>query len=253
MMKFLFVFIGLIISNHIYSQSIFSELSINKKYDILENIKVSKVTMTSIFYSDDKTEKKKEIIYLNDNFYEVKGEYFNSTDEMTGSFTSSLRNDSLILERNSVSKIPYLGLESVKIKYFYDHNNYLIRKEKYNNKKQLIEIVHLVNDDFGNPIKLVLNNGEYGLARYNYLENKFISGVYSNDGKLLSENNSKINFKLKDSNYQYDEYGNTIFNGKYFFIYKYDKFNNWIKQTRYLLLNNSKVKNAEFIRKIYYK
>ena len=232
-----------------------SELSINKKYDVLETFKVLKVTTTSIYYSEDKTEKKKEIIYLNDNFYEVKGEYFNSTDEMIGSFTNDLINDSLILERIRISKIPYLGLESVKIKYFYDHNNYLTRKEKYDNKKQLIEVVHLDNDDYGNPIKLVLNNGEYGyeLARYNYSENKLISSVYNSAGKLLSENSSKINFKLKDSNYQYDEYGNSIFDGKYFFVYKYDKLNNWVKKTRYLLLNNSKVKNAEFIRKIYYK
>lgn len=142
-----------------------------------------------------------------------------------------------------------------KTSYIYDSNNYLIKIEKRDGKNQLFEVINFENNEKGDPILLIINDGEFGYekAAYDYSNNTYSTAVYnSNDELISSESFLKLNFDLPIKGETVNEFGDVTESKNYDYEYKYDKFGNWIKEVRYKDSGKNKVKNAEFTRKITY-
>jgi len=229
---------------------------LNDKYEIKYEKPIKKIESTTTFYNTNNTEKRKEIIFLNEKFRVLREERYNSDDELIFKMENEYKSDSLKIKNTTIRKIPLFGNEIITSFFEYDSNNYLTKIEKRNAKNQIIEIVYIENDNKGNPVTLKLNNGEYGYEKavYDYSSNSYSTFSYNSSNELISSDKSvRHNFDIPTEDHKFNEYGNLIESKMFKFEYKYDKLGNWIKETRYKLYGKNKVKNAEFTRKITYK
>lgn len=254
-MKNILIFIILLNITPYKAQNIYSALHINDAYEISQKKPIKKIESKTIFYNTNSTEKRKEITYLNHKFRVTKEERYNEDDELIFKTEVDYKADTLEIKNITTRKIPLLGYEITTTYNIYDHHDFLTRTEKYNTKNQLIEIVSLENDDRGKPTLLVINNGEYGYekATYDYKNNTYSSYVYNSKNELVSSSlYNTLDYQRPTNDNTFNEYGDMISSQMFYFEYKYDKFGNWIKQTRYKKVGDKKILNAEFSRKIVY-
>ena len=237
------------------SQSILSALNYNKKYDVKQSKSIYKIVNTLLFYDGYGVQESSEVTYLNSNFRVLKEERFNSEGELKYSTEIKYKNDSIKIGRNTTTKIPLLGNQIEYITYDLDSDNFLVTIIKKKKRSQILETVNLKNDEFGNPIFLKLNDGEFGYekANYDYQNNTVTVFYYNSKDELITSSTAKINYSKVQNNDEYNEQGNLVKSSNNLFEYKYDKYGNWVKQIRYNVRGNSKTKEAVFTRKIYYK
>lgn len=255
MKNYILPFIFILIPSIFFSQSISSALHINDAYDIGKKRPIKKIESKTVFYNVNSTEKRKEIIFLNRQFRVTKEERYNEDNELIFKREVDFKADTLEIKSITTRKIPLFGNEITTTHYIYDNNNFLIGTEKYNTKNQLIEVVTIENNDKGNPISLVINNGEFGSekATYDYKNNSYSSFVYNTKGELVSSSlYNTLNYQKPTNENIFNEYGDMVSSQMFLFEYKYDEYGNWIKQTRYKKVGSKKILNAEFKRKIFY-
>lgn len=248
---FYFLFI-----NSVYAQNIYSAIHLNDKYEIKEKKPIEKIESTTTFYNTNNIEKRKEITILNNKFRVLEEIRYNSDGEQIFKMENDYKYDSLKITNKITRKIPLIGNETTTSFFEYDSNNFLTKIVERNNQNQIIETVYFENNEKGNPIFLKINNGEYGYekATYDYENNTYSTFVYNSNNELISSDNSvRLDFDIPTEDHQFNEYGDLIESKKFRFEYKYDNFGNWTKQTRYKIVGKSKIKDAEFIRKITYK
>lgn len=256
MRKIYQILVCLLLINTVYAQNIFSAIHLNDKYKIKQEKSIQKIESTTTFYNTNNIEKRKEIIILNDKFRVLKEERYNSNGEEIFKMENEYKFDSLKIKNKTTRKIPLIRNEIITSSFEYDSNNFLTKILKRNNKNQIIETINFENDKKGNPLLLKINNGEFGYekATYNYENNTYSTFVYNANNELISSDNSiRLDFDIPTANHKLNEFGDLIESEKHSFVYKYDKFGNWTKETRYKIVGKNKIKDAEFSRKIVYK
>lgn len=242
--------------NSFDAQNIYSAIHLNDKYKINVEKPIEKIESSTTFYNAINIEKRKEIIILNNNFRILKELRYNSDGEEIFKMENEYKFDSLKISNKTTRKIPLLGNEIITSSFEYDSKNFLTKIVKRNNKNQIIETVQFENDEKGNPILLKINNGEYGYekATYDYENNTYSTFVYNANNELISSDKTiRFDFDVPSEDHKFNEYGDLIESKKFKFEYKYDKFGNWTKETRYKIVGKNKIKDAEFTRKITYK
>ena len=242
-----------------FSQSIFSALRHDNAIDLRTDSKVKELTKTTIFYNKSGTETKKDIIVvnkLNKITSELRyGENGKLETRLSRTFDSTgIRSLQRKIERwHSV-----IGYSAKTATYEYDENGFMVKITDRNKNNQIIRETFLKNNENGHPIELKLNTGNsisYGteVAEYDYPNNKAITKVLDDNGKIISESKHKIDFSIKDlDNSEYDENGNLLKSGKYEYEYKYDKKLNWKKKIMYKTENGKRRKYQVLTRKIKY-
>lgn len=233
------------------AQNILSALNYNEKYDVKESKPIDRIVKSVLFYNKNSTEESTEITYLNDNFRVLKEERFNSEGELKYSTQITYKNDSIKIGRFTTTKIPLLGNQIEYTTYDLDTHNFLINIIKKNKRNQIFETVHLENDEHGNPVFLKLNEGQFGYekATYDYENNLVTVYYYNKNDEVITTNSSQINYSKDGTN----NLEKTVTISDMLLEYKYDKYGNWIKETRYQVAGKNKTKKAVFTRKIYYR
>lgn len=237
------------------AQNIYTTLHINDAYDINKKKPIKKIESKTVFYNVNNTEKRKEITYLNPRFRVTQEERYNEDDELIFKRVIEYEADTLMVKSTTTRKIPLFGNEITTSRYIYDDHKFLIRYEKYNAKNQLIEVVSIENDDRGNPIYQVINNGEFGYekANYDYKNNTYSNYIYNTKDELVNSSlYNTLNYEKPSGENVFNEYGDLVSSLMFSFEYKYDPYGNWTKQTRYKKAGDKKILNAEFTRKIFY-
>jgi hypothetical protein len=257
--KILFTIYVLFQFGAIYSQSIFSALRHDEKLELRDNIVVSEITTEIIFYNENNIEKKKEITTLNLKNKVICEHRFDSDSKLTERITilyDSTQTKSMTQKFERWH--PLLGYSSEISVYEYDESGFLVKVIDKNKNGKVFRESFIKNNLKGNPIELKLrenNNFDYGMekAKYDYENNSVEIQVLDNQENILSKNTVRIDYTIKEKNDIINDFGDLIKYDDYEFDFKYDKFGNWIKQTRYKIAKNRKVKNAEFTRKIKYR
>ncbi len=254
-MQYIFFIFLYILSFNVKAQNIYSAIHYNDKFDVRSSKGIKKIEEITIFYNSNSSEKKRDIYHLNQYFYIIKQEGFDSENNLKYRSTIKYKNDSIKLSINSEKNIPIYGNERSLVLYEYDIKNYLVKITKKDNYNKIFEIITLENDSIGNPIMLVINNGEYGYEKaiYDYKSNTYSTAVFNTNNELIVSNKDiKLDFNIPNKRYTYNEQNDLVKDNKYIFEYKYDKYGNWTKKVRYKLLNDKKIRDAEFSRKITY-
>lgn len=237
------------------AQNIYTTLHINDAYKIGKKKPIKKIESNTVFYNVNNTEKRKEITYLNAHFRVTQEERYNEDDELIFKMVNEYEADTLKVKSTTTRKIPLFGNEITSTHYIYDDHHFLIRYEKYNAKNQLIEVVSIENDERGNPVFQVINNGELGYekATYDYANNTYAAYIYNPKDELVSSSlYNTFNYEKPTKDNVFNEYGDLVSSLMFSFEYKYDPYGNWTKEIRYKKVGDKKIRNAEFTRKIYY-
>lgn len=183
MKRIYFLFFYFLMTVSLQAQNIYSAVHLNDKYDVRKEKQIKKIEISSTFYNLNGIEKKKEIIFLNDQFLILKTERFDSEGKLIYKSENEYQSDSLIIRSRTTRKIPLIGFEVTKTSYIYDSNNYLIKIEKRDGKNQLFEVINFENNEKGDPILLIINDGEFGYekAAYDYSNNTYSTAVYNSN------------------------------------------------------------------------
>jgi len=254
-LKSVLFFVIILYTNVICAQNIFTAVRTNQRYEVKYHKQIDKIEVNTTFYNANNTEKKKDIVYLNQEYRVIRQEGFNVEGKMIYNSLIEYKNDTLKTRTISNRKIPLFGNETQITLYNYDANNHLINVSKQNHKNELIEVINFENDEKGNPILLIINDGEYGYekAKYDYVNNTYSTVVYNAKHELVSSSEGiLLNRNNLNPNNRYNEFGDIIESKEYFYEYDYDKFGNWIKVYRFKKNGNKKVKMALVVRKITY-
>lgn len=242
------------------AQNLYTGLSINKPEDVKTGHQVIELTTEMTFYNPSGSiEKKKEIATLNKQHHKTSELRYNENGILTTRYTC--RYDSTgtkSLGRKLERWHPIIGYSNETSTNDYDSNGFLIQSTERNQNKQITMITRYTNDERGNPIEIITEDGNgvnYGMekAEYDYAHNNVISRVYKNNGELLSETTSKINYEAsEDSDIIKNEQGDVIKSSYNEYEYRYDKKGNWVQMTIYKIKNGKKNKQSVFYRKIKY-
>lgn len=244
MRTILFLILLNFISVQSNAQNISTTLHINDAYKIGKKRSIKKIESKTVFYNVSNTEKRKEITYLNAHFRVTQEERYNEEDELIFKMENEYEADTLIVKSTTTRKIPLLGYEITSKSYIYDDHKFLIRYEKYNPKNQLIEVVSIENDDKGNPIFQVINNGEFGYekATYDDKNNTYATYIYNTKDELVSSSlYNTLNYEKPTQDNIFNEYGDLVSSLMFSFEYKYDQFGNWTKETRFKKVGDKKI------------
>ena len=192
-------------------QSINTRLS--REIDLIFNKKslVDHVEIESILYGlSGNTETRKEVHYFNAQQRVVSGQSYFVERGYRGSYHKSV------------------------IAYHYDQNNFLIKQIKTEGATDIYKEMEYLNDEQGNPIKLVIDGGKYGYeaASYDYPNNTVYTSIVNTQNETISNSKALIDYTVKNPKYRYNEYGDVVDEDNYKFSYKYDDKANWIKRTR---------------------
>ena len=233
-------------------QNISSRLHKNEFQNLRLIKTINKVVIKSVFYgTSGKTESRTEAHYFNKLGKSTNGEYLNLETNVKGGYFNEYLNDSLLIKRSSYFHSKYSNEKSV-LMYEYDEHIFLIKVTKIEGPTDIYKSLNYVNDDFGNPTKLIINEGEFGyeIAEYDYPNNIANLAVYDRNNNLLSKSSLTIDLYKKNTENEYNDLGDVISSSNYIFEYKYDKVGNWIQQIRFK--KDGKKKDAVFTRKIFY-
>jgi hypothetical protein len=236
------------------SQSIYSRLS--REVDLVFNKKslVDHVEIESILYGlSGNNETRKEVHYFNAQQRAINGQSYFLERGYRGSYQNEFRDDTLLVKRNVFSSGPYNQNDNSVITYHYDQNNFLIKQIKIEGATDIYEEMEYLNDEQGNPIKLIIDGGKYGYeaASYDYPNNIVYTSIVNTQNVIISNSKALIDYTVKNPKYKYNEYGDVVDEDTYKFSYKYDDKANWIKRTR----KNKKLNKTDQVvtRKITYR
>ncbi len=243
-----------------FSQSIFSALRHDDAIDLRTDSRVKEITKTTVFYNKSGTETKKDIIVVN-HLNKITSELrYNKNGKLETRLSRTFDSSGIrSLQRKIERWHPVMGYSSETATYEYDENGFMIKITDRNQNNRVIRETYLKNNEKGHPTELKLSTGNsksYGIevAEYDYENNKVITKVLDDYGKVLSESKLKIDLTIKDlQNSEYNENGNLIKSKNYEYEYKYDNNRNWKKKTIYKIENGKRKKYQVLTRKIKYK
>lgn len=251
----LFIFTFLFFySFNTFSQSIITNLRRGPEYTFRGVIPVVKYKEKSILYGrSGRNETRTETHFLNEKQMPLQGENYFLERDLRGTYANEYLNDSILIKRTTTQQGRYVKFFKRIVVYSYDPDDFLIEQSIIEGPTDIYKTIKYINDDRGNPIRLTIDDGQYGYetSQYNYINNTAQISTYDNNNNLLSTSSILINRDQKDANNQYNEYGDIIESKNYKFKYKYDKNHNWIKRTRFS--KSDKIKEAVFTRKIFYR
>ena len=221
--------------NAVNGQSINTRLS--REIDLIFNKKslVDHVEIESILYGlSGNTETRKEVHYFNAQQRVVSGQSYFVERDYRGSYQNEFRDDTLLVKRIVFNSGPYNQNDKSVIAYHYDQNNFLIKQIKTEGATDIYKEMEYLNDEQGNPIKLVIDGGKYGYeaASYDYPNNTVYTSIVNTQNETISNSKALIDYTVKNPKYRYNEYGDVVDEDNYKFSYKYDDKANWIKRTR---------------------
>ena len=242
------------------SQNIYSALHHDRKFDLRDSIIVEKVVTTGTFYNSNGKEKKKDVTFLNESHQILAETRFDSDGIKTTRLSIEYDSMGIHSQRRKIERWQeYVGYSSEIASYEYDSSNCLVKITDKNMNKEIIRETILDNNQYCHPLKLKLviaNSESMGveIANYDYDKNLVKSEVIDDKGNVLSTKMGQIDFSVDTYlNNVYNTYGDLIKSENYEYEYKYDKFNNWTKQTIYKFIDGKREKNRVFSRKITYK
>lgn len=216
-------------------QNIHTRLS--RDGDLIFNKKtlVDHVEIESILYGlSGNTETRKEAHYFNAQQRAVSGQSYFVERGYRGSYQNEFREDTLLVKQIVFNNGPYNQNDKSVIVYHYDQNDFLIKQIKTEGATDIYKEMEYLNDEKGNPIKLVIDAGKYGYeaASYDYPNNIVYTSIVNAQNETISTSTGLIDYTVKNPKYQYNEYGDAVDTETYKFSYKYDDKANWIKRTR---------------------
>ncbi|AWH84502.1 hypothetical protein HYN59_04940 [Flavobacterium album] len=260
-MKLKYFSISFLLSLSVFTtsaQNIYSALHHDNPYDIKKDVPVSQVTTKTVFYNQSGTEVKKEVFSFNDKFKVTTEIRYDGTGKMTDRLTWMYdATGSKSIARKYERWMNALGYISETAYYEYDANGFQVKVIDKDQNGKVTSTTTIINDEKGYPIEVTVvtkNAVDYGKETAQYdIENNIVTitsfGPY---GNILSTHSEKIDFSKYDDDEVVNENGDPVRSDGYEFTYVYDKNLNWIKQTRYRIVNGKQVKNAEFTRDIKY-
>jgi hypothetical protein len=275
MKRILFLFALLSLTRISICQSIFSVLHLNEERDVTQGTPKS-ITNSKIFYSSNGNEEKKEQTEYDQSGLPVSKTFFDENGNVTTRVDYIYDTIKRIILESKLTELNVLfPTNRVRTLYQYETSNSPIRIQHLNSQGNVLSEVLLKNDSSGLPIKLQLFEPPGNLigtevASYIPADNKAIVSVANSDGKILSTDTMKINFKyahkFHDPHINYNEKGDVTYskslwaNGSIHYReyeYIYDKTGNWIDQKAFEVSDKSKGKKkremkSHFKRKIIY-
>ncbi len=214
-----------------YSQNIYSALQHDRGEAIKGRIP-SEIIEDQIFYNSTGKEIRKNKKILNSKGKILLEERYNQTGSLEARLTYSYDSSGLYSLTRKFERWTNLGYSSETAFYEYDRNWYLTRVTDKTQKGNTIQETVLTNNEKGNPIKLILFDGNgkiYGseLATYDYKGNKAYTVIQDSKGNLIPSDTLTINFEIPLTGNKYNDNGDVIESEKYFYEYEYDEFGNW--------------------------
>lgn len=241
-----------------FAQNIYSALQHDKGFDLRENSKVKQVTTDIIFYNKNGQEIKKNITTLNSENKVLSELRYDDENNLTDRLTWVYDSTNVKSIANKFERWHnIIGYTCEITSYEYDSNGFLTNVFTKNQSNKLLRETTLLNNEKGLPIELTLKTDsdmDFGkeIAEYDFKKNVVFTKVIDKNGKTISKSEYKIDNSIINENEVINEQGEIIKSENYFFEYKYDKKNNWVKKRRYKIEFGKKVLNAEFKRKIKY-
>ena len=244
MLKLTILFIFTLFSGLVKSQNIYSALQLNSEREY-KTQKPKKIVETNTFFNSSGKQIDKNI-----KTFDIVGLLL--TEERyddNGTLKARLTYTNDTARRLKLSRVferwTQFGYSKETAFYTYDKNFFLIETTDKDAKGNIIQQTNLICNEKGHPIELSLfdsNGNIFGkeTATYLYDKNKVVTSVISNDGRALSTDTTKINFrdasKFPDSNEVYNTNGDLTnrirqnLNRSVTIIeeeYSYDSFGNW--------------------------
>ncbi|MFD2602412.1 hypothetical protein [Flavobacterium suzhouense] len=241
------------------AQSIYTALHHDSPDDLRKGISVSEITENSIIYdaSGAKVTKKEVTLFNNQNRVTSEVRYDDSgkmTDRLTFMYDSTGVKK---LARKFEHLINAKGFASETAFYEYDNNGFFIGVIDKNQQGKVVSTTKIINNEKGYPIELKVTTDrtdDFGkeVAEYDFQSNSVMITSIGPRGNVISTHKAKIDDSIYDKDEVVNENGDLVKSDEYYYKYVYDKNLNWIKQTRYKIVNGKQVKDAEFTRNIKY-
>ena len=197
----LFLLAFLTIPSH--AQNIFSALHFKEVREFRYG-KPYRIVETNTFYSPNGTHVDKTIKTFDDTGMPLTEERYDETGNLKAKLTNLNDTTRHLCLQNIFERWESFGYSKKTSIYTYDINNFLIRIANIDANGDTTMISELVNNDKGNPVELRLYDGSmhpFGVekADYFYDKNIAITTVLSNDGRKISADTLKIDFRKRDA------------------------------------------------------
>jgi len=201
MLKIKTIFLFLLIPALAESQNIYSALQMNKSREY-KTRKPTKIIETNIFYNQSGIQKDKSIKLFDESGMLLSEERFDEEGNLKARLIHTNDTINKLVLTNKFERWERFGYSVEVSTYVYDSSKFLVSVIDKDQAGTTFRVTELKNDVHGNPTELSLFDGEGNLfgkemAVYYYDRNKVVTSVFSNEGKLLSTDSMKIDFKLK--------------------------------------------------------
>ncbi|MCB0843707.1 MAG: hypothetical protein KDD63_00680 [Bacteroidetes bacterium] len=243
--------------SNIFSQNIYSALHHNREEDFGETFP-REVIEKNTFYNPSGIEINKNKKKLNDQKKLLIEERFNEEGKLEARLIFTYDSTGRHSLNRKFERWTSFGYVSETAFYEYDQNGFLTKVTDKADNGNIIQQTVLINNEKGNPVRLELYDGIGNLlgvetATYNYETNQAYTAVLNQDGGILSQDTMTISFAIKESSEDtYNEKGDLIKSKRYIYEYKYDDFGNWIVMKIYENVDDKKIRDRVFKRKLRY-
>lgn len=199
MNKLLILFGFLFLTDLTNGQNIFSALHLNENNEY-KTTQPKKILETKTFYTSNGKQVDRYVKIFDEAGMLLREELYDESRDLKARLIYS--NDTLnkVILSRTIERWTQLGYSKETAFYTYDSNHYLTGITEKDANGNIIRQTHLLVNQRGNPNELALFDGNgklFGkeLATYLYNKNKVITSVVSNDGRTLSVDTIKINFR----------------------------------------------------------
>ena len=259
-----------LISLHANSQNIYSALQLNQDREY-RTIKPKKIVETNIFYNTSGKQVDKNVKTFDEVGMLLMEERYDDNGPLKARLTYTNDTINRIKLSRTFERWNQFGSSKETAFYSYDLNHFLIGTTDKDANQNILRQTDIVCNDKGHPIELSLFDGNGNLfgkeiAAYLYDENKVITSVVSNEGKILSSDTIKISFKsaslfpndieVYNTNGDILNWTSKNFKGTetvYENEYVYDRFRNCTEERTYKVIVKGKGKRKKDIHRIFKK
>ena len=239
-----------LISQIANSQNIYTALQLNHDREY-KTKKPKKIVETNTFYNTSGKQVDKNVKIFDDAGMLLMEERYDDEGTLKARLTYTNDTVNRIKLTRTFERWNKFGFSKETAFYNYDTSHFLVSTIDKDPNGNILRQSYLACNDKGHPVELSLfdgNNNSFGkeVATYLYDINKVVTSVVSNDGRTLSSDTTKINFKtasLFPSNREiYNSNGDLVnwtsknFKGTetlYEEEYSYDSFGNCIESRIY--------------------
>lgn len=199
MPKLIIAILLILISDLVVAQNIFSALHMNEERDY-KTKRPKKIVETSTYYHSNGKEIVKNVKEFDAAGMLLKEERFNEGGSLTVRLTYSNDTVNRLTLTRMFERWNQFGNTKETAYYIYDSNKFLIRITDINANDKVIRRSEIRCNEKGDPIELRLfdpNGKPFGMetASYLYDKNKTVTTVISNEGSILSTDTIKISFR----------------------------------------------------------